>query len=363
VGDIRDFDFLKSFKVEIGRTSTHITLLTTSPVKFALDNSRPGSFLLNLFQTRISSAIEDSIMQSGYVDSVQVIPYSDGAQLMFYLDWRAERYRVAEMTHPTGLRITFAGKSVGEGEVPVSAGIPEERVKTRDFSIGSVMIDPGHGGKDPGAVADGRLMEKNINLKASKMLAKMLEAEGLEVNLTRKDDSFVPLSVRTDHANEDGADIFVSIHCNSSTTKNLRGFEVYFLSEAKTDEERAVAHRENMSLKYERPDLDPATLGDIQFIFWDLAQNEFLTESYQCAQVIVREISDGLAVERSHVKQAGFYVLNGVYMPSILIELAYISNRKDRSQITDDAYLRKMVNHIFLGLTKYIESYNHKVNG
>ncbi|MFQ6105114.1 MAG: N-acetylmuramoyl-L-alanine amidase [Candidatus Glassbacteria bacterium] len=362
--DIRDFAHLRSFKVVIDRATTSIELLTTSQVKFALDNSRPGSFLLNLYNTRISSAIEDSISQAGYIDSVKVVPYSDGVQLVFYLDERAERYRVAEITQPTGLRIDFKGKPSVEGEVSVvSRKQPPEIKEVQDRRMNVIMIDPGHGGKDPGAVAGRTLMEKDINLKVSILLAEMLEREGFEVLLTREDDSFIPLSTRTDLANENGADLFVSIHCNSSKDRNLKGFEVYFLSEAKTDEERAVAHRENLSLRYERPDLDSTTLGDIQFIFWDLAQNEFLAESYECAQTIVGTVSNGIGIERSQVKQAGFYVLNGVYMPSVLIELAYISNPEERKLLSGNSYLKKVAGHLLEGITSYIKSYNHRVKG
>jgi len=362
--DIRDFAHLKSFRVEVDPNSTYIGLLTTSPVKFALDNTKPGSFLLNLYDTRISSAIEDSVSQVGYVDSVEVIPYADGVQLLFHLNDKAGRYRVAETTQPTGLSVTFFGQPLDGVKSPVVSTVGSPPVtEHRDYTIKSIMIDPGHGGKDPGAVAGRTLYEKDINLKISKMLAEMLELEGFHVTMTRENDTFVPLSSRTRLANENSSDIFVSVHCNSSASKNLNGFEVYFLSEAKTDEERTVAHRENMSLKYERPDLDPATLGDIQFIFWDLAQNEFLTESYECAQTIVQEVSHGLDVERCHVKQAGFYVLNGVYMPSVLIEMAYLSNSEDRARITSDAYLKKMIRHLSSGITEYIHTYNAKVSG
>lgn len=362
--DIRDYAHLKSFRAEVGRESTKVALLTTARVKFALDNTRPGTFLLNLYRTMISNAIEDSLANTGYVDSLRVLPYPEGAQLVFHLDGRARKYRVEETSRPMGILITFEGTPLEE---EVSVATPPEksrpRGKGRDYGIRKVMIDPGHGGKDPGAMAGRNVAEKAINLKVSKMLASMLEKEGLEVVLTRKDDTFVPLSRRTAMANENGTDLFVSVHCNASKNKNMRGFEVYFLSEAKTDEERAVAHMENESLKYERPDLDPSTLGDLQFIFWDLAQNEFLQESYECARTIVSEVARGRKGGRNEVRQAGFYVLNGVYMPSVLIELAYLSHEEDRKILTNDANLGKLVSRIFEGLVTYINAYNGKVGG
>jgi N-acetylmuramoyl-L-alanine amidase len=363
--DIRDYAHLKSFKAEIGRESTSLSLFTTRGVKFALDNTKPGTFLLNLYDTRITTAIEDSIEHMGYVDSLRVISYAEGAQLLFYLDRRANKYRVEEMRRPPGLLILFRGQPLGDGKAaPASPPVKKaSKGPARDYTIRKIMIDPGHGGKDPGAMSGRSVVEKNINLKVSKMLASMFEKEGLSVTMTRKDDTFVPLSQRTAMANENGTDLFVSVHCNASKNKNVRGFEVYFLSEAKTDEERAVAHRENMSLTYERPGLDPSTLGDLQFIFWDLAQNEFLKESYECARTIVEEVREGQNGRRNEVRQAGFYVLNGVYMPSILIELAYLSEAEDRKLLTDDTYLRKLATRIFEGIMTYIETYNSRVNG
>jgi N-acetylmuramoyl-L-alanine amidase len=364
--DISDYAHLKSFRTEVGRESTSISLLTTRAVEFALDNTRSGTFLVNLYRTRISSAVEDSIASTGYVDSLRVIPYAEGAQLVFHLDGRAKNYKVEETRRPVGLLISFKGEPLGE-ETAASASSPPEKhsskAPARDYRIRKVMIDPGHGGKDPGAMAGRNVVEKDINLKVSRMLAPLLEKEGFEVIMTRKDDTFIPLSRRTAMANENGTDLFVSIHCNASKNKNACGFEVYFLSEAKTDEERTVAHRENMSLTYERPGLDPSTLGDLQFIFWDLAQNEFLQESYECARIIVEEVSRGQKKGRAGVRQAGFYVLNGVYMPSVLIEIAYLSHPEERKMLTDDAYLRKLTARILEGLITYINTYNARVNG
>jgi N-acetylmuramoyl-L-alanine amidase len=229
--------------------------------------------------------------------------------------------------------------------------------------IKTVILDPGHGGVDPGAVGRKHLQEKEVNLGIAKALKKKLENFGLKVILTRSDDRFVALSERTRFTNEQKADLFISIHCNSSNdSKKANGFETYFLSEAKTDWERAVLARENGSLQYEKGDVDSLTQNDISLILADLSQNENLKESYALALEIQTAGVNILKDVDRGVKQAGFYVLRTSFMPSVLVECGFLSNSAEEKKLNTGKYRENIAQAIFLGVTNYIHDYEKRTN-
>ncbi|MEO0088757.1 MAG: N-acetylmuramoyl-L-alanine amidase [candidate division WOR-3 bacterium] len=218
-----------------------------------------------------------------------------------------------------------------------------------------VVIDPGHGGKDPGAIGKMGTKEKDLNLKIARKLKKYLEKYGLDVILTRNSDIFLSLSERAKIANDNKADLFISIHCNSAPKKNsyASGFEVYFLSEARSDWERAVAQAENEVIKYEitKSDVNDDLLA---FILADLAQQEFLKESQELAAAIQDAVCEVLDIENRGVKQAGFYVLKGAFMPAVLIECGFLSNRKEEALLIKDWYQDKLAKGIAEGIKRFI---------
>lgn len=227
--------------------------------------------------------------------------------------------------------------------------------------IKTIILDPGHGGIDLGAVGRKKLQEKEANLAIAKLLKKKLENYGLKVLMTRSDDRFVALSERTRFANEQKADLFISIHCNASNTnKKALGFETYFLSEAKTDWERAVLARENGALKYEASDADPLIQDDIGLILADLTQNEFLKESYSLAYEIQTSGVDVLKDVDRGVKQAGFYVLRTSFMPAVLIECGFISNLSEEKKLATNKYRESIAQSIFSGVVNYIKDYEKR---
>jgi len=190
------------------------------------------------------------------------------------------------------------------------------------------------------------------------------EKSNLKVILTRRDDTFIPLQERTKIANDNQADLFLSIHCNAEKTGTLSGYETYFLSEAKTDDARAVALRENASLKYEFDAGDSEAFDSfLEDILADLAQNEFLRESSEWAEIIVEEMDKKLKTKNRGVKQAGFYVLNGAFMPAILHETAFLTNKKDRKSLKSRKFRRKVAEALYNAIEKYIERYQKKISG
>ncbi|HAV92098.1 TPA: hypothetical protein DCW38_02835 [candidate division WOR-3 bacterium] len=227
------------------------------------------------------------------------------------------------------------------------------------FSLKTIIIDAGHGGKDPGAIGPSGVQEKTMNLDMAQRLKKLINAgyKNIDVIMTRDKDKFVSLSERTQLANKYPNAIFLSIHCNASKNKSSKGFETYFLSNAKTDWERAVEARENSSLTFDLPDDERKGLD---FILWDLAQNEFLSASSRLAEFIQTEYEVKYKAENRGLKQAGFYVLKGNYMPAVLIETAFLSNKDEEKKLKSKDFRQEIAQLIYNGLSKYLKEYEKK---
>lgn len=240
---------------------------------------------------------------------------------------------------------------------------PEEIVLFKKITtrIKSIVIDPGHGGIDPGAVGKKGLYEKDANLDISLYLQTLLkDSLGVTALLTRDKDIYLSLKERTDFANRNSADLFISIHCNAAP-KNLksRGFETYFLSEARTDEARAVAAMENAALDFdgaERP------RDDINFILYDLAQSAYLEESNNLAEFIQSAAEKQLSIPARRVNQAGFYVLRGAFMPAVLVECAFVSNLEEEKLLREKDFRQKLSYSIFCGIRDFVLDYERRMN-
>ncbi len=232
---------------------------------------------------------------------------------------------------------------------------PERRIQR-------LVLDPGHGGKDPGAVSVAGTLEKVIVLDVAQRLEKKLEAQGFEVLLTRDTDEYVSLSQRSDFANDCEADLFVSIHANAAENREACGFECYFLSEAKTDWERAVAARENAALEFERSDSTPA--GDeLELILADLAQNEYLTESSELAASIQEKAVPHARVLNRGVRQANFFVLRNNYMPAVLVEVGFLSNKSEDKLLCAAKHRERLAEGICAGILEFVREYERRING
>ncbi|MEO0203169.1 MAG: N-acetylmuramoyl-L-alanine amidase [candidate division WOR-3 bacterium] len=218
-------------------------------------------------------------------------------------------------------------------------------------NFGYIVIDPGHGGKDPGAIGKWGIKEKDITLAISKKVANILRREyGFKVILTRDSDIFLSLSERAEIAKRYNAKIFVSIHCNYFDMDNASGPETYFLSTARTSEERAVETLENSVIKYEVEESDV-----LKYIVSDILQNIYLKESQKLAFFIHQKLSRGR--KDRGVRQAGFYVLRMVYAPSVLVEVGYISNPEEAKLLIDDNYQNKLARDIAQGIIEYVNWY------
>jgi N-acetylmuramoyl-L-alanine amidase len=200
-----------------------------------------------------------------------------------------------------------------------------------------VVVDAGHGGRDPGARGADGTREKDVTLAVARRLAALLREDAtLEVRMTRDRDTLIALRDRARFANnwkdEGQPALFISIHCNANPSRAADGFETYFLSEAKTADAKRVEEMENAAMQYEE---DSGERSPLEFIMQDLRQNQYLRESSAWAQMIqdrLREVHPG--PDRG-VKQAGFAVLNHTFMPAVLVEIGFISNRDEERLLRD----------------------------
>ncbi len=226
------------------------------------------------------------------------------------------------------------------------------------LGIRRVVIDPGHGGKDPGAVSPSGVKEKDITLKVAKLLAAALkEYSGSEVILTRDRDIFLPLEERTAIANSRGADLFISIHVNSATTAEARGLETHVLDVVASDDEAMrVAARENAS--------SARSFSELQNIVQELLNNTKLQESLRLANSVqeimvsdLRRVHGEQILDRG-IRRAPFVVLIGAQMPALLVELGFLSNSADERLLTDDRYQERLARSIAAGIGEYAAGLN-----
>ncbi|HZV82363.1 MAG TPA: N-acetylmuramoyl-L-alanine amidase [Geobacteraceae bacterium] len=236
------------------------------------------------------------------------------------------------------------------GEHP--APKPKVRLPVKPGKVRRIVVDPGHGGKDPGAVGPSGLQEKEVVLAMGLSLAKKLKDElGIDVVMTRSTDVFIELQERTAIANQVGADLFVSIHANASLNRNASGIETYYLNLAKTEKAAQLAARENGT------SLEKVSL--LQAVLFDLMANYKLNDSAHLAEEVQKLLHKRLAgrystVKNLGVKQGPFYVLVGATMPSILVETAFISNEREETRLGDPLYQEQVAEGIIEGLSAYI---------
>lgn len=230
--------------------------------------------------------------------------------------------------------------------------------------IDKIVIDPGHGGVDPGAV--GRTYgtyEKDVVLAISKYLKELLVRElGIEVLMTRDDDRHIELHQRTEFANRNEAKLFISIHANSveSGIRRARGVSTYFMGPGKSDEARQVARLENSAIKYEN-ESKYADLTQENFILSTMAQNVYNLESQDLAEMVQKEISKSCGLKDRGVIQAEFYVLWKASMPNILIETAFISNPTEENLLRSTSFQKKQARAIFQSIKKFKEKYESEL--
>ena len=236
------------------------------------------------------------------------------------------------------------------------AATPTDRpiARQRDLpGIRTIVIDPGHGGSDYGASGPSGMAEKDLVLMLARALSRDLTARlPVRVVLTRESDVELPLANRTAIANQNKADLFISIHLNSSVGSRAHGAETYFLSLQASDEEAALrAAAENQAAGGATGD----PLNDLDLILWDLAQSHHLSASQSLAKLVQEELNSTLGLRNRGVKQAPFRVLRGAAMPAILVELGFLSNPTEERQLQEPGYQESLTGALVRAISRYRE--------
>ncbi len=259
--------------------------------------------------------------------------------------------KAASTTSAKGKRNSItSGPDVREAQ-PTASG-DRSLIRALGLKIGKIVIDPGHGGHDTGTIGPHGLEEKDLVLDVSRRLGKLLEARmGAEVVFTRKDDTFIPLETRTSIANQEQADLFVSVHANSSHDPDARGVETYYLNFTSSSEALDVAARENAA--------SDKTIYELQDLVKKIALKEKIEESQEFASDVQQSLHSGLSTKNPGlrnrgVKKAPFIVLIGANMPSILAEISFVSNPGDEHRLRTPEYRQRIAESLYRGISKYV---------
>jgi len=233
-----------------------------------------------------------------------------------------------------------------------SVAIKNIDIEKNKWKFSTIIIDPGHGGKDPGAVGYRGTLEKDIALDVAKRLEKKI-SKNMKVKtvLTRDEDIFLKLGERTRIANENNGSLFISIHANAATDRRASGFETFLIGPNKNEAAVRVAARENSVLELEGVAGKKLTNEDL--IQATIAQSAFASKSEKFAALVQEEIGKRVQGKNRGVKQAGFYVLMGASMPNVLVELGFISNLAEEKKLRSSQYREVLATAIFRALEKY----------
>lgn len=338
---------------------------------------KPGRIVIDLENTRLGPALRDISIGDGLLKGVRVALFKPGV-VRVVLDIDTIRdYKIFPLAAPSRLVIDVRGDhrveiskleqelSSRTATIPAVSEQRQEEARPAEQAvvpskqpaiakIRRIVVDPGHGGHDPGAVGASGFREKDLVLSVGLKLREKLKKElGLDVVMTRSDDTFIPLEERTAIANKVNADLFVSIHANAAPNRAAMGIETYYLNLAKTEKVAQLAALENGT------SLEKVSL--LQAILFDLMANYKLNDSAHLAEEIQKALHKSATTKHADarnlgVKQGPFYVLVGATMPSILTEIGFISNSTEEARLKDSAYQDLIATGILEGVRAYISS-------
>lgn len=339
---------------------------------------KPRRLYLDLERTRIGSEIESNIpIKNGLLQRARAGQYKpDTVRVVLDIN-SIEGYKIFPLHDPFRIVVDVRGiekkttekKAVSTTSRPARKGIRRVEKPDREISLARqlglsvkrIVLDPGHGGRDPGCYHRGEIWEKNIVLDLARKLAAKIEKEiGCEVLLTRSKDIFLPLDERTAFANVKKADLFISLHVNAHRQSNIYGVETYFLNMATDKRAVMVAARENATSE--------KNISDLQSILNDLMLNTKISESSKLAYHVQSGMMERIRKRYRNnkslgVKQAPFYVLIGAEMPAILVETGFITNSTERKRLLDEDYREILADGITAGIDAYIKGIDQAYQG
>ncbi len=330
---------VQALRIESTAEATELRLDLGEVLAFRVDDSRVRHLVVKIYGGVLDPSRIALSRPRGLVDAVTSRQEEGFALVDVQLGELAQRY--SSSAEAEGRRILLRIEPLPVTTIPEPQPRGPHLVQTlppqarsRRVDVRKVVIDPGHGGVDVGATGRADVREKDITLAVARELARILrERDDIAAVLTRADDSSLGLVERTEYANREGADLFVSLHCNAWFDPAAQGVETYFLSPAKSEWDADVARKENIAAGHS---------DDLDFILWDLVQNAYIQESATLAEAVQAGLVEDTGLRDRGVKQAGFRVLVGAFMPAILVEMGFISNSDDARALTDRKQQRRI---------------------
>ncbi len=364
--------FLSRVRYYSSKTYTRIVLDLSRVPSYKIRVNR-GFIIIDLNATRAPKR-ETYKIRDGLVRDVEVIPGERNSQIRIGVNG-APPYRDFTLRQPPRLVIDVlrrvSEKPVANRPASVVPGAPsqtrrpsagvekpaKEPIKIRAQGKGKflIVIDPGHGGKDPGAIGSRGTKEKDIALRVAMYLRNELIKRGYKVVLTRDKDVYLPLKKRTYIANKSRADVFISIHCNASFSPSAQGSEIYYMALPSDSSAMSVALRENMELGLTGEEVRKKTDMLVR-ILADMMKNAKVNESAKLAESIYKTLKNGLRIPVRRIAQAPFFVLRGAVMPAVLVELAFITNPREEALLRRASWQRKVAVLLAKGVENYLSS-------
>ncbi len=324
----------------------------------------PGRFIVSVFDVAISLSDQVPYARVG----TSLIPLG-GAPLMDRGALLVPLQLVAEILPRLAPNRLSYDPVRSELRVSRGANVAAATPTTRPRTKRRVVVDAGHGGPDNGMTGPigsrQKIREKDITLAVSHELAKVLRRQGVEVVMTRTTDTLIGLYDRGPIANERGGDLFLSIHVNAANLRwrrpgDARGYETYFLAEAKTEDERRVERMENEAIRFETAAQAPKN-DPLSFIIHDMAQNEHLRESQELAAAVQAGLGRVHPGPSRGVKQAGFVVLTTAFMPAVLVEIGFGTNVAEARYLATPERQREIADAIATATMAYLEGYERRL--
>ncbi|MFW6123944.1 MAG: N-acetylmuramoyl-L-alanine amidase [Acidobacteriota bacterium] len=316
----------------------------------------PDRIYVDVYQARLNPILHTKTvnLDNDYIHEIRIAQKNQTTvRAAVDLDLsKIDHYRVWHLPDPFRIIVDIYPMKNSSPPKPTESGY--SMVRQLGLGIKRIVIDPGHGGKDPGCIGSQNTQEKNIVLDIASRLKNLLSTkQGLEVIMTRETDIFVPVENRPVIANQKKADLFISIHANANPRKNYHGTATFFLNFSTDPSVNAIAARENAT--------STKSIADMKEIITKIAQNSKIKESKELAENIQQCMISNLGKSYKYTRDLGvkggpFWVLIGGDMPSVLVETLHLSNSREEDLLRTEVYRQKIAEGIYQGILKYIQS-------